>query len=116
MSELASHFDEEALEMLKEVMEEEFPELIAVFIRDSEERLPRLKDAIAAGNAGEIRELAHSFKGASSNISAQVLADGCFALEKAGREQQLDHAPAQFEQVQAEYWQVKELLLNMLEE
>ncbi|GGY39683.1 hypothetical protein GCM10011297_11120 [Bacterioplanes sanyensis] len=114
MSELASHFDEEALDMLKEVMDEEFPELIAVFVRDSEQRLPLLQKAIELGNAGEVRELAHSFKGASSNISAQLLADHCFALEQAGRAQNLEHAPEQFEQVQTEYWQVKALLQQML--
>ncbi|ASP40585.1 histidine kinase [Bacterioplanes sanyensis] len=114
MSQLAAHFDQEALSMLQEVMDDEFPELVDVYLRDSDQRLPLLHQAIAAESADDIRELAHSFKGASSNVSAHVLAELCFGLEKAGRDNELANVQEQLSDIEREYHQVKSLLQGMI--
>lgn len=108
------HFDQDSLEMLKEVMDDEFGDLILVYIKDSDDRLPLIHDALAAADATRLRELAHSFKGASSNISAAPLAELCFRLESAARDGQLADADALVAAIESEYRQVAALLKDML--
>tara|TARA_B100001109_G_scaffold255677_1_gene259994 strand:- start:43874 stop:44224 length:351 start_codon:yes stop_codon:yes gene_type:complete len=114
LSELSEHFDTESLEMLREVMEEEFAELVQVYLKDSVARMPMLQNAIEQGQAQTVRELAHSFKGASSNISAAPLAKLCYELEIAGRENQLGNADRLYQSIQQEYQQVEALLRSMI--
>ena len=113
-TELSEHFDTESLEMLREVMEEEFAELVQVYLKDSVARMPMLQNAIEQGQAQTVRELAHSFKGASSNISAAPLAKLCYELEIAGRENQLGNADRLYQSIQQEYQQVEALLRSMI--
>ncbi|WP_430459785.1 Hpt domain-containing protein [Thalassolituus sp. LLYu03] len=111
---LTDHFDIDAMDMLREVMEDEFPELIQVYLEDSDARLPQLHTAVNDGNAVVVRELAHSFKGASSNISAAPLAKLCYALEMAGKNSDLAQAPELVGQIEQEYSQVRRLLTEMI--
>ena len=114
MCEVASHFDQESLLILQEVMDDEFPDLVNVYIRDSDERLPLLRQAVDRQDPTTVRELAHSFQGASSNVSAQVLASLCYELEKAGRDQALGSAFDQLNAIEYEYQQVRMLLQAMV--
>ena len=114
MPDLVDHFDTEALDMLREVMEEEFGELIQVYMQDSEARLPAIHQASDDGNAESLRELAHSFKGASSNIGAAALAKLCYELENAGRENRLENTASLIAAIEQEYDAVKALLQQML--
>lgn len=111
---LAEHFDLESLDMLREVMDDEFSDLMQVYIEDSRQRLPLLTQALQQQDAKQLRELAHSFKGASSNISANVLAKLCYQLEMAGREELLAGADALIAAIEAEYLEVETLLQGML--
>jgi len=70
---LNEHFDTESLSMLREVMEEEFDDLLALFVTDAEERLPKMKSAVQQQQADELMGMAHSFKGASGNVCAAPL-------------------------------------------
>ncbi|UXD89425.1 Hpt domain-containing protein [Thalassolituus hydrocarboniclasticus] len=111
---LAEHFDPESLDMLREVMDDEFSDLMRVYIDDSRQRLPLLTQALQQQDARQLRELAHSFKGASSNVSANALAQLCFQLEMAAREGQLQGAEELIAQIEAEYLAVETLLQDML--
>lgn len=111
---LAEHFDPESLDMLREVMDDEFSDLMQVYIDDSRQRLPLLAQALQQQDAQQLRELAHSFKGASSNISANVLAQLCYQLETAAREDKLAGAGSLIAQIEAEYYAVETLLQDML--
>jgi len=113
LSVLDDHFDTESLEMLREVMEDEFSDLIQVYIQDSIARMPAIHQACQQKDAQTLRELAHSFKGASSNISAAPLAKLCYELEMAGRENQLDNADSLIVAIEQEYAQVERLLKSM---
>ncbi|MFC3681483.1 Hpt domain-containing protein [Bacterioplanoides pacificum] len=114
MESAADHFDLESFEMLKDVMEDEFDDLIQVYIEDSDRRLPQLQQALTAADAAELRELAHSFKGASSNISAVTLTELCRQLEQAGRDEQLDGLEQTLDQIVGEYRWVKNFLQSQL--
>lgn len=112
--EMAQHFDLDSLEMLKEIMEDEFDDLIRIYLEDSDKRLPELRDAETKLDAGVLRELAHSFKGASSNISALPLAELCLIVETAARDNDLSAVPATLDKIDAEYCEVRRLLKAML--
>lgn len=108
--EWSEHFDIEAFEMLKEVMEDEFSDLLIIYIDDSEARFPKLRSALATGDASTLRELAHSFKGASSNISAVHLSELCYTLERAARDNDLQGLADVINRIEREFVLVKQFL------
>lgn len=100
--------NKDMLNELKLLMEEDFHILIETYITDSDERLKALQVAISSQDCGEVRELAHSFKGSSANLGAQPLADICFKLETMGRESSLAGADDVYSRLKAEYQIVRE--------
>ncbi|WP_419709029.1 Hpt domain-containing protein [Pseudomonas sp. NFX224] len=72
------HLDPDALSALREVMEDEFSTLVDTFLADCEERLRLLRQA---NSADQLTEIAHSFKGSSSNMGAIRLAELCGTFE-----------------------------------
>ncbi|SEI81668.1 Hpt domain-containing protein [Pseudomonas sp. NFR16] len=90
---MTEHVDVAALSTLREVMDGEYPRLLEVFIKDSEERIGELNRLMLAPGvrpmSGEaLRQLgmmAHSFKGSSGNMGATRLSELCRELEDAGR-------------------------------
>ncbi|MFT4765092.1 MAG: HPt (histidine-containing phosphotransfer) domain-containing protein [Oleispira sp.] len=109
-----SHFDTEALAMLEEIMEDEFPELIQVFITDSDPRIPAIQSALDEKNSVMLRDIAHSFKGASSNLSALPLADLCFKIEEKARDSDLEDIQPLIAAMDIEYQAVKSILLSLI--
>ncbi|WP_419811798.1 Hpt domain-containing protein [Bacterioplanoides sp.] len=114
MGAMADHFDLESFEMLQDVMEDEFSELLTVYVNDSDQRLPVILQAFRDGDTERLRELAHSFKGSSSNISAAPLAKLCHQLENAARDQQLTGLEPVLTGIESEYAQVRNLLSSLL--
>lgn len=108
------HFDIEALEMLVQLMEDDFSELVDVFVRDSEPRIEALKQAIASKDVKSLRDLSHSFKGASGNLSALPLANLCFEVETLSRENNVAGVEEIIFQIEREYLAVKSILQSMI--
>jgi histidine phosphotransfer protein HptB len=100
---VAEHLDSSVLAMLQEVMETEYPALLDTFLIDSEERLRLLHAACRAGQAEELRQAAHSFKGSCSNMGAVQLAELCRELEETARRDQLGGAAALIERIEREF-------------
>ena len=96
------------IEDLKELMEEDFPVLIETFLTDCESRLVDLNKAISESNTTEIRELAHGFKGSSSNLGADKLSEISFTIETMGRENNLANIEPANNELNTEYQLVKE--------
>ncbi len=109
----ASHFDIEALMMLEEIMEDDFPQLIEVFIVDSDPRVKQLEQALEKSDCNELRAISHSFKGASGNISALPLADLCFQLEEIVRKEDIDGVSELITRISDEYKNVRSILLSL---
>ncbi|MCF5713237.1 Hpt domain-containing protein [Pseudomonas tremae] len=87
---MSIHLDYSVLNALQEVMEDEYPTLLDVFLKDSEQRIVQLRQAVETGNM-DLQELsltAHSFKGSSSNMGALRLSDLCRQLEDCARQHQ----------------------------
>lgn len=81
-----THLDRDVLSALQEVMEDEYPMLLDTFLADSEDRLNVLRKS---GDALDLMNAAHSFKGSSSNMGAVHLAELCHQLEQRAKKQTL---------------------------
>ena len=64
-------------------------ELVAGFLDDFHRQVSILKDAVASGNADQVRSVAHTMKGATSNIRALALSKTASDIEAAGRDREL---------------------------
>ena len=82
--------DAEIIAELREVMEEEFSNLISIFLDDLPLQLDRLQTAVAANDAETIYQVAHKLKSSCSNLGLMRLAELFRRLEQAGRFQTLD--------------------------
>jgi len=71
---LSTHLDEALLSELRDVMEDDFQDLLTVFLRESAEQYRDLSRAFAGGTYDDIRALAHSLKGSCSNLGAGACA------------------------------------------
>jgi CheY-like chemotaxis protein len=99
--------DEEVIAGLRELQEDDGPdilaELIEMYLSDTPPRLGSLKEAIASGDANAVRELAHSVKGSSSNLGAQRMAQLCAQLEAYGKSGDLSDAGPVAQKLDAEF-------------
>jgi len=100
---VVDHLDSSVLATLQNVMDAEYPVLLDTFLTDSEERLCLLKTACRSGQAEQLRQAAHSFKGSCSNMGANLLAELCRELEETARLEQLEAAPGLIERIEREF-------------
>ncbi|MGK0248601.1 MAG: HPt (histidine-containing phosphotransfer) domain-containing protein [Oleispira sp.] len=114
MLDKTAHFDIEALVMLEEIMGDDFPELIQVFIADSDPRVSAMQLALEEQNSSALRNIAHSFKGASSNLSALPLANLCFKVEEKAHDTNLEGIQLLITAIASEYQAVKSILLSLI--
>ncbi len=102
--------DIETLTMLKEVMEDDFPQLISTFLDDATVRIGQLTDLLDAKDCDELRLCAHSLKGSSSNLGALPLSELCFEVETKAKEQQLEGLEISIATIKQEFEVVKSVL------
>jgi histidine phosphotransfer protein HptB len=100
----------ETLNELKEIMEDEFEELVSVFVSDSLSQINELSNAINSSSASDIRRIAHTLKGSSSNFRAQPLSEICKVLELNAVDNKLDDVNEILEKIITEYEAVKAAL------
>ena len=65
-------------------------ELLDIYQEDFELKRQALKVAIAAKDILKIKEIAHSMKGSSGNISAKPMYAACLKMEKLALENKMD--------------------------
>lgn len=106
--------NESLISELKELMAEDFPVLIETYITDSDERISSLQTALAQADSQSVRELAHAFKGSSSNLGADALAKICFQLETMGRNAELNGSDEVYDALTNEYQQVKRYFNSLI--
>ena len=88
-----------------------FPELVGQFVKHGDGAIPALRQALAAGDAKRVEDLAHSLKGSSGNMGAMRLHRLCGRLQKAGATKDLGSAAPSLGAVAAEYAVVRERLI-----
>jgi HPt (histidine-containing phosphotransfer) domain-containing protein len=70
--------------------EEEFLELVELFIETSASDIDRLESAIDEENAQEVAETAHSIKGASGNLGFREAQEAAKEIEEKARNERLE--------------------------
>ena len=111
---MSDSINKDTIEELKMLMEDDFSILIETFITDSDERVDSLKSAIESMDANSVREIAHGFKGSSSNLGAVRLSEVSFELESMGRDNCLDNAPVKYDELLNAYSEVREYFNSLL--
>lgn len=108
------YLDEGLLDELRDILEEEFPVLVATYIKDSALRVQDMQAAYARRDADELRKSTHSLKGASANLGLELLADLCRELEEVVMVGSLDGMDSRLTQIGAEQQRGVELLKGYL--
>jgi HPt (histidine-containing phosphotransfer) domain-containing protein len=67
-------------------------EVIAVFQRDTEIRIQKIRAAIAAGDAPQVRAESHAIKGSAGQVGALDVSNVCRQIEAAALKQDLGAA------------------------
>ncbi len=91
--------DEEALAIVSDQDPEGLRELIDLYLQQADETIPAIQQAIAAGEANNVNQLAHRLAGASAVCGAAPLVPPLRELEKQGKENQLGDAEKVLNQV-----------------
>ena len=92
---------------------EEFKaEIMQTFFESTSEGLVRLEQAIAANNFHEIGKVAHSIKGASSNLGMISMAAIANDLEQVGKDQKEANTQEMFKKIQSLFSQIQNSLLS----
>ncbi len=97
----------EMIAELKDILADDFDMLVDSFIEDAERRMQLLADAVSRSDSGVIRNEAHSLKGSSLNLGAELLPQLCSAMETKGKENDLTDSENLFKEIEAEFARVK---------
>ena len=93
-----------------------FKELAQLFLTDLPTLLLAIEEAIKARNGEKIGKSAHTIKGAISNFSADKAYQAALALEKIGKNNELDKAEDFFRELLKEIEAMKEALTLLMAE
>ncbi len=89
-------------------------ELAGLYLEDEPSLLEQLEAAVARGEAEGVRRAAHTIKGSVANFAAARAQAAAFALEQAGRADDLASAEALLDTLRAELTLVRQELSNCL--
>jgi two-component system sensor histidine kinase/response regulator len=64
-----------------------YVKLLRTVARDAQSETRKIHDALDSGNAAEVRERAHSLKGAAGNLSITAVHEAAKSLEAAARQE-----------------------------
>jgi PAS domain S-box-containing protein len=106
--------DLSVIEGLRELREPDEPdpvaELIDLYLADSPNRLVAMKEALAGGNARELKAAVHGLKGSSSNLGMKTLGELCGDLEERAAAGDLAGAEARVKGIEEEFEWVEKIL------
>ncbi|MGB3624051.1 Hpt domain-containing protein [Ketobacter sp. MCCC 1A13808] len=108
------HLDVAALQDLKEIMESEYETLVNTFIADTQSKLVELEEVIQQQDPENLRKIAHSLKGSSSNVCALKLSEFARQLESMGKEGEMASSDTLLSQLKVEFAEVSKILINSM--
>ena len=85
-------------------------ELVGLFLEEAPAQIENLMLAFESGDVAVAERLAHSLKGASSNLSAEKMRLAAYQIEKTSREEGLQQAKDLIENLKAEFQRLKTAL------
>ena len=110
MSNLPS-IDPEAISNLRELNPgdkgEFLREIVSIYIEDTPKRLADLRSCLASGDVNAFTRAAHTIKGSSANVGAQVLKGFAERLETVSRKEGLGGVSGLIADCEAEFERVK---------
>src|SRR5207248_2676000 len=89
---------------------ENLRELVTLYLTQTTEQFDKLRAAVSAADAAEVRRLAHSCAGASATCGMRHLVHPLRELERQGREGKLTDAETVFEQATREFKRIQSFL------
>jgi signal transduction histidine kinase/CheY-like chemotaxis protein/HPt (histidine-containing phosphotransfer) domain-containing protein len=89
--------------------------VLHAFLNDTPSQLYTLRQAIAAGDAGQLRKTAHSLKSSAANVGADALAQRSKELEQLGRNDTTAGAAALLADMEHSFQAARQALGAMLE-
>lgn len=96
VAETVKVYDLTNLRMLLSDDEDSVKRLVRKFIESTSENIACLDKAISSGNCREVQHMAHTIKGAVSQMGAQELMEVAFDIEIMGKEGRLEDVPDKF--------------------
>ncbi len=98
--------------MLKRLMNnEELVQTVTVaFLEDIPRQIEMLKGYLDAGDALGVTRQAHTIKGASANVQAEVQRQMAFAMEQAGEAGDLEAVKASLPELEAQFERLKDAM------
>ncbi len=107
--------DSATVEQLREVMEDEFHDLLQTYLDTAPVELDHITNALRVLDAEALAQSAHTLKGSSANLGANRLSSLCRDLEVLGKANQLDDETVRLvDLLVKEYEQVQALLRQYL--
>jgi HPt (histidine-containing phosphotransfer) domain-containing protein len=88
----ADVLDQAKIAELEELQEGLFQRLAVLFLQESPSDVARLREALAAADAREVKEAAHKIKGAAAAVGAANASRAAAHLEQVAREGDLSSA------------------------
>jgi HPt (histidine-containing phosphotransfer) domain-containing protein len=85
-------------------------ELLDIYIEDFMEKYPQLEQAIEEEDFNSIKEIGHSLKGASGNLSLTGLQETAYGIELSGKEENIEQAKLLFARLKEEFTKLKDFL------
>ncbi|MFZ2055175.1 MAG: Hpt domain-containing protein [Candidatus Aminicenantales bacterium] len=85
-------------------------DLLNLYFQEFADKKHLLEKALAGGDSTQIQEVGHSLKGASANLSLAPLQRLALAIEKAGREKDLEKARQAIGALGTEFLRLKAFL------
>lgn len=87
-------------------------ELIDLYIEDFGEKFVQLQKAVEQENLDQVKEIGHSLKGSSGNLSLPSLQEASYQMEMAGKEKNIEKAKKALTLLDQEFIQLNEFLLK----
>jgi signal transduction histidine kinase/HPt (histidine-containing phosphotransfer) domain-containing protein/AmiR/NasT family two-component response regulator len=87
-----------------------FESLCRIFLAETRERLPRMREALARGDAPEVAREAHPLRSASASLGAMEMAEICARVEREARAGRLDELGAGIDALAAQLGEVERAL------
>lgn len=100
--------NDEQFEEMRDLLEEDFADLVQTFITDSKQRISLLRSAQEADDNANGFEAAHALKGASANLGATQLLTLSGQLQEACRERNISQQAQVIEQTAAALQRVEQ--------
>lgn len=109
-----SHINLSQFEELKELLSEDFTDLMQTYMQDSLQRLSEMDTAYTNLDNRLGYNAAHSLKGASSNLGATELTELCYKLQEICRTGQIHRHQQLIEEIKTECHAVNDQIKSLI--